>query len=120
MIIVGGVLHLLIGIFHLFFEHLFQYDSEIKSLSFINQRIALFLNLILTVLLFGFGILSLLYSDEFTSTNLGRGVSILLSLVWMYRALLQIKYFSLKKRSSLLLFVLFLGTSMCYLGDLLI
>ena len=115
MIIIGGILHLLIGVFHLFFNRLFNYETEIKSLSFLNHKIALLLNIILTTVLFGFGIISILYQNEFTSTEIGKAFSLLIGIVWMFRACLQIYFFKLKVLKSNVLLVVFIFTGICYL-----
>ena len=114
MIILGGILHVLIGVFHLYFEKLFGYNSEIKQLSFINQRIALFLNIILTSFLFGIGILSISFHGEFTSTQLGIYLSFLLAAVWFFRAILQVMYFPLNNLRSFILLIIFILISICY------
>jgi hypothetical protein len=114
MIIIGGVLHIVIGIFHLFFERLFKYETDLKRLSFINGRIALILNKILTVFLFGVGFISIVHSNEFKTTGLGRTLTCLLASVWIYRVFLQVKYFPLNNLRSWIIISIFSTLAFCY------
>ena len=59
MIILGGILHILVGLFHLFLDKLYGYDTEVKSLSFLNQRIAVMINHCIAYLFCGIGFVSI-------------------------------------------------------------
>ncbi len=107
-IIAGGIFNIAFVIFHIFFWRLFDWKNDLVSLSFINRNVMQVLNLSLTFVFLIFAYLSLFHTHELLSTDLGRSVLILISIFWFFRAIEQVVFFTLKKRLSLLLFMIFI------------
>ncbi len=114
LLLVGGIFHLGMAIFHLLFARIFHWDRELRTLGFINRQLLPVMNLCLT---FGFlevGYLSLAYSAELLSTALGHVVLVSIALFWLWRAVLQILYFRLRHWVSWGFLGLFLGAAALY------
>lgn len=98
----GGVLTLLMALFHTRFEKIFGWNIEFKRVSERNTKILYTIHLALIMLFFGFGIITLIYADEFSkSTGLASGLNIMLTLFWLWRAIWQLAYFKPDKKSKL-------------------
>ena len=115
MVILGGVLHLLLACFHLFFQRLFQWHTELETLSYINERIGKILNGVLIFLLLEIALISFLFHHQIMYSELGNVFSWFIALTWIFRALLQPIYFGLRNRTSFGLLMYFLLTAICYI-----
>ena len=60
----GGVLSLLMGIFHTQFFKLFKWKKELEKITGTNKNIIYTIHIALLLLFFGFAVLSLLYAKE--------------------------------------------------------
>lgn len=113
-LLIGGLFHFGMAIFHLLFARIFHWDRELPTLGFINHQLLPVMNLCLT---FGFlevGYLSLAYADELLSTALGHGVLVSIALFWLWRAVLQVVYFRLHHWVSRGFLGLFLAAAALY------
>lgn len=91
---VGGILTLVIAIFHTRFYSLFKWKKEFKKIGVLKGKIHYTIHLALLFLFFGFGILSILFADILSECeNLALGLMILFSLFWLWRTIWQIIYF---------------------------
>jgi len=114
-IIIGGVFNLGFVIFHLFFWKIFNWKKELRLLNSVNKGIIQTLNLCLTLVFLIFAYISFFYTSDLTSTNLGKALLFSISLFWFLRALEQTYFYGLKKRISLILFMIFILGGMIYL-----
>jgi len=100
-IIVGGILSLLMVIFHSRFYRLFDWGKEFKNITLRNQRIFYTIHIALMLLFLAFAVLSFIYVDELSqATGLALGVTGVYSVFWLWRAVWQIFYFRLPKKSG--------------------
>lgn len=98
----AGAFNLGFALFHLAFWRLFDWREDLASLRPVNRAIVPVMNLALTFLLAGAGIV--MWIDP-GSTVVIAGMA----LFWSFRAVLQPLYFGLRHRLSLLMFALFVA-----------
>lgn len=112
MILFGGVFHLGIAIFHLFFWRIFRWKKDLESLTHVNRAIVQILNLCLTFLFFVMAYFSFFHSSELLSAPLGRTMLVSIALFWIFRLILQIGFFGARHRISILfILIFFIGAS---------
>lgn len=103
-----GILNLLLVGFHFSFWALFHWQADLASLSPDNQAIMQVLNLHTAYALGMFGILSLFFSNELSTTKLGRIVSLSIAGFWILRGVNQTIFWGVTPASSwIILFVCF-------------
>lgn len=86
----GGILNLVMGIFHFMFWKLFNWPESLASLAEVQQAIMqeLAVHVGLTVLFFG--ILSLVYTDALLNSSLGKFILRFIGLFYVARAVNQV------------------------------
>lgn len=99
-IYIGGAIHLLAAVFHLFFWRLFNWPEELAKLSPLNARVVPVLNISLIVGFLGAAYVSVSFAGDLVGTALGRGVSFALALFWLARLIQQFIFFGLRKPFS--------------------
>lgn len=115
IILLGGFYNLAFAVFHLLFWKIFKWNKELKRMNYVNGNILQILNLSLTFVFIIFAYISLLYTNELISSELGKVILKLIAFFWFFRALQQIYFFGLKNKISAALFILFLIGSSIYL-----
>ena len=115
LLIIGGFYHLGFTIFHLFFWRLFHWKKDLASLTIVNRAVMQILNLCLTFVFIVVAYISLFYSFEMLSTNLGKVITASISLFWLIRFAEQLYFFGLKKPFSIILSMLFFAGFIIYL-----
>lgn len=115
IILFGGVFHLGIAIFHLFFWRIFRWKEDLESLTHVNRAIVQILNLCLTFLFFVMAYISFFHAAELLSAPLGRTILVSIALFWMMRLMLQVVFFGARHRLSILFIGLFLIGALLYL-----
>jgi hypothetical protein len=115
IILLGGFYNIAFAVFHLLFWKIFKWNKELKRMNYVNGNILQILNLSLTFVFIIFAYISLLYTNELISTQLGKVLLKLIAFFWFFRALQQIYFFGLKNIISAALFILFLTGSLIYL-----
>jgi len=108
LVVAGGVFAAAFAVFHLFFWKLFRWKTDLAKLTSLNRAIVQVLNLSLTAAFVVFAYLSVVYSNELLTSDLGRSLLFLIAVFWYLRAVEQIVFFGLRKPISILFFVLFL------------
>jgi hypothetical protein len=120
-IYVGGVLTILLALFHGRFYRMFNWGADFKKIGLLNRRVLYTVHLALLLLFFIVGALSLIYAGELgASTGLAFGLNLLFSLFWIWRLVWQLYYFKGKKgqkvpRVSVLMVVWFILLAVAYL-----
>lgn len=114
-LIIGGIYTLGFLIFHLLFWKIFNWKKGLRLLNAIDRSTMQVLNISLTFVFFIFSYISLYYSTDLISTDLGMSIIILISIFWFIRSILQIIFYGLNNKVSLILFVIFLCGGMIYL-----
>ncbi|MFH1623812.1 MAG: hypothetical protein ABID54_01485 [Pseudomonadota bacterium] len=85
------------------------------SLSRINRAITQIMNLCLTFVFLAFAYISLFHATELLTTSLGKTLLVLISAFWTLRAIEQIIFFSLRKKISVTLLIVFVFGALIYL-----
>lgn len=111
----GGVFHLAIAIFHLFFWRIFHWKEDLASLTRINRAVMQILNICLTFLFFVAAYVSFAHAAELISTPLGRTILASIALFWILRLILQFVFFGARHGISILFIVIFAVGASLYL-----
>lgn len=93
-IYIGGVLTLLIALFHTRFYVMLKWEDDFRKVPHVNARIYYTLNMAIILLFLIIGSVTVLYADEFAGSNgLAFPLNTLLSLFWLWRGIWQMIYF---------------------------
>ena len=94
-IVLGGVLSLVIFVFHTFFYRFFAWQKDFEKISPVNRRVLYTIHVALYLFLALLGTVSIVYAGELSrAEGLSGGLTIGLSLFWLWRAVWQIAYFT--------------------------
>jgi hypothetical protein len=109
-ILAGGILSLVMVIFHMRFYVLFGWKTEFEKVHQGNTRILYTIHIALILFFVIFSILSFVYYKDLAEvTGLAFGIVLLYALFWLWRTIWQIYYFKHPKgvkKSALNYFVL--------------
>ncbi len=98
LIIIGGILSLLMGLFHTQFPKIFKLKNSFKEDQNSSYKIIFTIHIALIIILFEFGFFSIIYSQEIAQKKgLGFGFLIINSILWLWRLFWQIYYFKIPK-----------------------
>jgi hypothetical protein len=90
----GGILTLLLALFHTRFYRSFKWEGEYRNITLINRRIFYTIHVALFLTFFLCGSLTLVNARELgRSEGAALGVNMAISGFWLWRALWQIVYF---------------------------
>ncbi len=90
----GGVLTILMAVFHTLFHRIFRWEAENRKLTAVNKKIFFTIHLALLLFFFGTGIFTLFYANELSrSIGICFGINLILALFWLWRTIWQIIYF---------------------------
>lgn len=115
LIIAGGVYNILLIIFHLMFWRIFKWPESLRASGFLNRATIQVLNISLTFIFFIFCYISLFHTHELLNTPLGHSLLVLITILWLFRALQQIIFFKLNHWGSWAFTIYFL-TGACLYG----
>ena len=110
----GGIYNLLFIVFHLLFWRLFDWNNDLRSLSFVNRAVMQVLNISLTIVFMIFCYLSLVHTRELLTTPVGHALLLLIALFWFARAIQQVVFFKLRHWASWAFTTLFLLGAVLY------
>lgn len=98
----GGLLTILMGLFHTRFYKLFLWHEEFTRISERSRSIVYTIHLALLLLFFGFGAISLLYYHHLAEAK-GVSIAVLIgwTLFWFWRFIWQVIYFKPPKNRRL-------------------
>ncbi len=89
LITVGGILNILLALFHLSFWKAFNWKAELANLSVVNSNIMQMLNIAVCVILLSFGYLLLVNRKEIINTRIGKTILFILSLFYFVRLIME-------------------------------
>ena len=90
----GGILTLLMAVFHTRFYTLFKWQEEFDKISSVNRRILYTIHIFLTLIFLLIGILSLSYAKELSQCiGIAFGFNLLIAIFWLARTIWQVFYF---------------------------
>jgi hypothetical protein len=113
-ILVGGLFHVAIAVFHLLFWRLFDWQRDLTSLRFVNRQAMQILNLCMTFVFLAVAWLSFAHAAGLLTTPLGRTLLLLIATFWALRATYQVVFFGLRNPTSAALFVATLAGGALY------
>ncbi|GMV34313.1 MAG: hypothetical protein DCC59_12075 [Chloroflexi bacterium] len=115
----GGIYHLALAIFHVFFWRIFHWKKDLAALTRINRAVVQILNLCLTFLFIVMAYVSFVHASELISSPLGRTILASIALFWILRLILQFVFFGARHRVSILFIAIFaIGASLYLLPSI--
>ena len=92
IVVIGGILFLIFGLFHITFWFLFDWKNELIKLNEVNSNVMQMLNIGTVVILLSFGCIMLYYRSEILNTRLGNAILIISSLFFFARLIAEIVF----------------------------
>jgi len=114
LIIAGGFYTIGLIVFHLLFWRIFDWEQDLKRISFLNRATMQVLNISLTFSFIIFSYISLVHTAELLTSSLGHSLLLLMALFWLARAFQQIIFYKLHHWASWAFLSLFLSGSLLY------
>lgn len=114
-IIIGGYYNLSFVIFHIFFWKIFDWKKQLRLLNNVNKGIMQILNICLILVFLLFAYFSFFFTEELITIDIGKSLLLFIALFWFIRGIIQIYFFGLKNRISLIFFLLFFLGAMIYI-----
>ena len=114
LVLLGGVYHVGLIIFHLFFWRIFNWPESINSLNKVNKSTIQVLNITITFIFVIFSYISFFHTYELLNTILGKSILMFLSILWIFRAIQQVLFYKLKHKLSIFLTAYFIFGGLLY------
>jgi ABC-type thiamin/hydroxymethylpyrimidine transport system permease subunit len=114
MIRIGGLCALALVAFHLSFWRLFCWREDLRSLTSLNRAVMQVMNLALIYVFLLFAYISFAHTEDLLSTPLGHSLLVLISGLWLFRAVLQVVFFKLRHPGSIAFLVFCLASLSLY------
>ena len=116
LILAGGFYMLVLIIFHILFWRIFHWPESLTTLNHVNKSTIQVLNLSITFIFAIIAYISFTYTDDLITTELGRSLLLLISMLWVFRAALQVLFYGFKHKASIGLTFYFLIGALLYGG----
>jgi hypothetical protein len=91
-VIIGGIIYIVMGLFHLSFWILFDWQTELFKLNQINSNNMQMLNIVCSFFMLSFSFMLLGYNSRVLNSKLGRSVLIISSGFFLIRALIEFAF----------------------------
>ena len=114
LIISGGIFTVALIIFHLLFWRIFKWPETLKSLNYVNKATMQVLNISISFIFFIIAYISFVHTHELLNTQLGKTLLVLISGLWLFRAVQQVVFYKLKHKASVGLTFYFLIGALLY------
>jgi hypothetical protein len=114
LVISGGIYMLALIVFHVLFWRIFRWPESLSPLNKVNKSTMQVLNLSITFIFAIFAYISFVHTEELVNTSLGKTMLILISLLWLIRAVLQVIFYGFRHSASVGLTAFFLLGAMLY------
>jgi hypothetical protein len=115
MLVVGGGIYMVgLIVFHLLFWRIFNWPETLASTNKINRSTIQVLNLAITFIFVIFAYISFVHTAELLNSGLGTSLLILISLLWVFRAVLQLLFYDGRHKASIGLTLYFLVGAALY------
>ncbi len=113
-IIAGGVYSVVLIVFHVLFWKIFKWPETLGTLNNVNKATMQVLNISITFVFFIFAYVSFAHTHELLNTRLGNSLLVLISCLWLFRAVQQVLFYKLKHKASVGLTIFFLIGAFLY------
>ena len=114
LVLAGGVYTVLLIVFHLLFWHIFKWPEALNSLDKVNRSTMQVLNLSITFVFVIFAYVSFMHVDELLGSPLGKLLLVLVSMLWLFRAIQQLMFYGTGHKASVGLALYFLLGALLY------
>jgi len=114
LIFAGGIYTVTLIVFHVLFWRIFKWPETLRTLNYVNKATIQVLNISITFIFCIFAYISFAHVNDLLSTQLGRTLLILISLLWLFRAAQQVVFYKLKHGASVGLTIYFLIGAFLY------
>ncbi len=114
LIIAGGIYTVALIIFHMLFWRIFKWPETLMSLNYVNKATMQVLNISITFIFFIIAYISFAHTHELLNTQLGKTLLLLISGLWLFRAVQQVVFYKLKHKASVGLTFYFLIGALLY------
>lgn len=105
----GGIMTLLMAVYHTRFSKLFKWEDEFRRIRELNADIFYTIHLALLLLFSFFSLLTFIFAKELAlPAGIALGIDIMFSVFWIWRAAWQIYYFRPAKKSRYIIIHYFL------------
>ncbi len=101
LLILGGIINILLGVFHLLFWKIYNWAVVLQCLPAITQGVVIVINITLAMAVFIFGYLSIFHYRELTETKIGRAMLLSISLLYFTRAITGAIFFPLSLANAI-------------------
>lgn len=114
-LVAGGILNLLLAVFHMLFPWIFAWGKDLQAVSNVNKAILYTFQSVMVFVLVAFAYLSIVHRTDLVTTRLGRSVLFLIGIVWLIRAVAEVVFFRLGADGAVWRLALFLVIAAVYL-----
>lgn len=114
-LVVGGILNLLLAVFHMLFPWIFAWGEDFRAVSHVNRAILYTFQSVMVFVLVAFAYLSIVHRTNLVTTRLGRSVLFLIGPVWLIRGVAEVVFFRLGADGAVWRLALFLFLAAIYL-----
>ena len=114
LIKLGGIYNIILVVFHLLFWRIFNWNDDLRSLSFLNKQTMQVLNLSLTIVFVIFAYISLVHTNELLVTPIGKSLLFSMALLWFARTAMQAVFYKLKHWGSIAFLAYFFAGGLLY------
>ncbi len=102
LLILGGIINILLGVFHLFFWKIFNWSVVLQCLPGNTRGTVIVINISLSLAVFIFGYLSIFHYRELTETKMGRVILLSISIFYLARAIAGAIFFPLSLAETII------------------
>jgi hypothetical protein len=113
-LVAGGILNLLLAVFHLLFPWIFAWSEDLQPVSAANRAIIYTFQSVMVFVLLAFAYISIVHKADLVATRLGRTVLLLIGIVWIIRGIAEVVFFRLGAEGAWWRLALFLVLSAIY------
>ncbi len=92
LVIIGGILSLLFGLFHLYLWKLLDWRNELPKLKQENSNVIQMLNIGTSLLLLSMGFVLLYFRTEIVFSSLGSAILIIIALFFFARLIMELVF----------------------------
>lgn len=114
LVMAGGIYMVILIVFHILFWRIFNWPESLMSLNKTNRSTIQVLNLSITFIFVIIAYISFAHTYALLHTELGNSLLVLISILWVFRAILQLAFYGYKHKASVGLTIFFLTGALLY------
>ncbi len=115
LLTIGGIFHIALIVFHVFFWKLFKWRSQLHQLSYVNRQVMQIMNLVLMSVFAVFAYLSLIEMEALMTERLGSILLVSIGILWFARLIMQFGFFGVRNTmSNVFALLIFIGSTIYF------